>query len=227
MKKDKLNPKKLYQTHSKVAQEWGKSWHTIRNSIHEAINKNMDRKYNTIRQRLKKLEHTQISTPKHIKTFYPRVVNNTNMKFTADELNLLNKGLKYNLSFKNKNWIKTLTLEAETAVAQLPTQEQDYVRVQVAHNLKQLYRQYNTNKQYNSNQAKYKNRILNQIKEKLTSNNNMALKADKGNSIVIMYVDDYHNKVQNFIASNNFTCCSLPTHITKHRARKYQNRRLW
>jgi len=53
----------------------------------------------------------------------------------------------------------------------------------------------------------------------------MALKADKGNSIVIIYVDNYHNKVQNFIASNNFMYCSLPTHITRHRARKYQNRR--
>jgi len=62
----------------------------------------MDRKYNTIRQRLKKLEHTQISTPKHIKTFYPRVVNNTNIKFTADELNLLNKGLSITSASRTK-----------------------------------------------------------------------------------------------------------------------------
>jgi len=38
----------------------------------------MEKKYNTIRQKLKKMEHTQTSTPKHLKTFYPRVVNNTN-----------------------------------------------------------------------------------------------------------------------------------------------------
>jgi len=33
---------------------------------------------------------------------------------------LLNKGPKYNLGHKNKGWITTLALEAETAVSQLP-----------------------------------------------------------------------------------------------------------
>jgi hypothetical protein len=87
----------------------------------------MEKKYNTIRQKLNKLEHTQTSIPKHLKTFYPRVVDNTDIKFTAEELNLLNKHLKYNLNYKNKNWIKTLAFETETALAQLPTHEQDYV----------------------------------------------------------------------------------------------------
>jgi hypothetical protein len=95
----------------------------------------MEKKYNTIRQKLNKLEHTQISTPKHLKTFYPRAVNNTDITFTVEELNLLNKVLKYNLSYKNKNWIKTLALETETAIAQLPAHEQDYVRIQAAHNI--------------------------------------------------------------------------------------------
>ena len=68
MKKEQLN-KILYQTHLKVAQEWGNTWHIIRNSVHESINKEIDKKYNNIKQKLKKLEHTQNSTPKHIKTF--------------------------------------------------------------------------------------------------------------------------------------------------------------
>jgi len=42
----------------------------------------------------------------------------------GEELNLLNKGLKYNLNYKNRNWIQTLALETETAVAQLHAQEQ-------------------------------------------------------------------------------------------------------
>jgi hypothetical protein len=119
MKKGQLN-KKLYQAHLKVAQEWGNTWHIIRNSVHESINKEIDKKYNNIKQKLNKLERKQTSTPKYIKTFYPRVVNNTNIRFNADELNLLNKGLKYNLIYKNKNWIQTLALETETAIAQLP-----------------------------------------------------------------------------------------------------------
>jgi hypothetical protein len=80
----------------------------------------MDKKYNNIKQKLNKPEHTQTSTPKYIKIFYPRVVNNTNIRFTADELNLLNEGLKYNLSYKIKNWIQTLAFKTDTAKAQLP-----------------------------------------------------------------------------------------------------------
>jgi hypothetical protein len=101
------------------ANVWDNTWHIVRNSVHESIKKEMDRKYNNIKQKLNKLERTQTSTSKYIKTFYPRAVNNTNIRFTADELNL-HKGLKYNLSYKNKNWIQTLALETETTMAQLP-----------------------------------------------------------------------------------------------------------
>ena len=94
MKKDQLN-KQLYQVHLKVAQKWGNTWHIIRDSVHESINKDMGMEYNNIKQKLHKLEHIQTSTPKHIKTFGPRVVNNTNIKFTADELNLLSICYRY------------------------------------------------------------------------------------------------------------------------------------
>jgi len=164
MKKEKLN-KELYQVHLKVAQEWGNTWHIIRNGIHESINREMDKKYNYIKQKLNKLEHTQTSTPKHVKAFYPRVINNTNIKFNADELKLLNKGLKYNLSYKKKNWIQTLALETETAITQLPRQEQECIRARAAHSIQKLYKQQSANKQYNSNQAKKEYRTINQIKE--------------------------------------------------------------
>jgi hypothetical protein len=68
LKKDKLN-KQLYYAHLKATQEWGKSWHITRNSIHDSINNEMDRKYNTINHKLNKLGKTQTSTPKHHKKF--------------------------------------------------------------------------------------------------------------------------------------------------------------
>jgi hypothetical protein len=37
-----------------------------------------------------------------------------------------NKGLKYNLKYKRKNWIKTSALEAEEAISFLPVADQDY-----------------------------------------------------------------------------------------------------
>jgi len=65
-----------------------------------------------------------------------------------------NRGIIYNLSFKQKNWIKTLKLQTETAIALLPTQQKDYIRFQLVHNIKPLYKQYDSTKQYITNHAK-------------------------------------------------------------------------
>jgi len=35
--------------------------------------------------------------------FYPRVVNKTEVCFTEEELEILNKGLKYNINYKRKH----------------------------------------------------------------------------------------------------------------------------
>jgi hypothetical protein len=40
----------------------------------------------------------------------------------------LNKGLKYNLHAKQKNWINKLALETETVISLLGVSEQNYVR---------------------------------------------------------------------------------------------------
>jgi hypothetical protein len=50
---------------------------------------------------------------------------------------------------------------------------------------------------------KREKQTINKIKNKLLTNKTIITKADKGNSIVITYQDDYHNKIQNFIAYNN------------------------
>jgi hypothetical protein len=69
----------------------------------------------------------QVNTPQDKHTFAKRTVNLTNITFTEDEMYLLNKGLKYNLHYKPKNWIQTLGLEAEIGIKQLPTNEQNYM----------------------------------------------------------------------------------------------------
>jgi len=43
---------------------------------------------------------------------------------------------------------------------------------------------------------------LHSIKSKLSTNNAIVLKADKGNTVVITYLDDYHLKVHEFISNN-------------------------
>jgi hypothetical protein len=56
--------------------------------------------------------------------------------FTGAEMQLLNKGLKYNLHYKYKDWIKTPVIEADTAVSQLYERDQKYMRQLLANNIK-------------------------------------------------------------------------------------------
>jgi hypothetical protein len=51
----------------------------------------------------------QVPSNKHNKkknTHYPRVINSTNTQFTPVEIQVLSKGLKYNLHHKHKNWMR-------------------------------------------------------------------------------------------------------------------------
>jgi hypothetical protein len=59
--------------------------------------------------------NNRLESPKH--NFYPKVVNKTNIIFTKEEMMLLNRGLQYNLHYKNKDWLKKLALEADTAIS--------------------------------------------------------------------------------------------------------------
>jgi hypothetical protein len=69
----------------------------------------------------------------------PQGCNNTNIIFSNEEITLLNKGFKYNLHSKRNDWIKTLALEAETAINSLPELDRDHYRWQVANKINSLY----------------------------------------------------------------------------------------
>jgi len=153
------------------------------------MNQELGRTYKTIDIKLKKLVHMQTKNPDYQVHFYPRVINKTDITFTKDELSHLKKGLKYNLNFKHKNWIKTLAPEAETAITQLPIFEQDYLRYQFAQDIKQLYKQHKDKHTYNTIHMK---ETINKIKDILTTNKALISKANKGNSIIITYQDEYH-----------------------------------
>jgi predicted metal-dependent hydrolase len=127
------------------------------------------------------------------------------LSYPTTNKHLLNNGLKYNLSYKQRDYIKTLASEAETAISLLPISEQEYVKYQVAINIKHLHKQYNKNKNYNTTIYKKCKEILNQIKETLINNNAIISKSDKVNSMVIIHEDTCHEKVMDFIHKNKFT----------------------
>ena len=126
----------------------------------------MEKKYKTMDEKIKKIVQSQSYKPSTSTQFYPRVVNETNIHFSDDELGLLKKGLKYNLSKKREHWISNLALEAETAVTLLPPGEQDYICHQVAKDTKILY-QRNASRTHNDIKAKIEDKLLKQIKGKL------------------------------------------------------------
>jgi hypothetical protein len=74
-----------------------------------------------------------------VHTFFPRVVQKTNIMFKNNEIKLLEKGPKCNLHSHKENWLTTLALEAETAITHLPSTDRDYFRKQVANRIEELH----------------------------------------------------------------------------------------
>jgi hypothetical protein len=62
---------------------------------------------------------------------------------------------------------------------------------------------------------------INKIKDRLKINNAIISKADKWNSIVISYQNDYHKKIMDFIANNNLA--TVNNDPTKTFQRKLRN----
>ena len=118
-RKDILNHE-LYTTHLKAANEWGNLWSYIQDSTHESTNEIIEKKYQSLDKKSKKLVQTQNQKPTARTEFYPRVVNKTEICFTEEELKLLNYGLKYNINYKRKHWLSNLALEADSAITRLP-----------------------------------------------------------------------------------------------------------
>jgi hypothetical protein len=141
----------LYHNHISLANIWGNMWEytRIHDTIEADLHEIMNNKYQTLNNKISKLTQVQITKPKAQQTFYPRVINNTSITFTTDELNLLNKGPKYNLHHKQRNWITKLGLEAENAISLQPTEDRNYHRKQVAQKIIHLHQQKNDNNNQN------------------------------------------------------------------------------
>jgi hypothetical protein len=77
-----------------------------------------------------------------------------------------------------------------------------------AKKLKQLY-----NTSHSNTIHKRQLYVLKQIKHKITQGNTMIAHGDKGKTTVIMYTQDYTNKVHTFLSENNFRMLpNNPTH---------------
>ena len=142
----------------------------------------MQKKYKKLDTKINKLSLTQTKTPRHTRNFFPRVVNDTNIPFTEQEMALLHKGLKYNLHAKQTNWLENLALEAETAVSQMPPSERDVYRKLVAERISNLHQ---NNNHPPTRKEQHEANTIRSIRSKIKSNNATVTRADKGNTLVI------------------------------------------
>jgi len=118
-KKQQLNLQ-IYHLHILLANTWWIPWPLVSHTIEEKLRRAMKPTYDNLNQKLNKLTQSKTKTPTPPNTFFPRVINNTSIQFTHNEQKLLEKGPKYNIHSRKKNWLTTLALEAETAITHLP-----------------------------------------------------------------------------------------------------------
>jgi hypothetical protein len=91
-------------------------------------------------------------------------------------------------------------MEADTVIRQLPKKDQGYMKQLVANNTRKLIKKQNSNNERRKRKSKHTEReyqewrIIKSIKQKLTSNQLIETKADKGNTLIIM--KEYNNKTE-------------------------------
>jgi len=83
-----------------------KFWDLIRDSIHNTVHRESDKKYRLLGNKITRLKETQVEKTDNTYKLYPSVINQTDIKFTNGKLALLNNGSKYKVGYKHKYWIR-------------------------------------------------------------------------------------------------------------------------
>lgn len=173
--------------------------------LDQRINKEVLKKKTIQNKKIDELLKQQVNSNENIQInhgFYKRVVNLTNITFDEPELRVLNKGLKHN--FAKNNWKKQIISEIINAETAINSIKDDQNKTVARHVLDRKVNQLDKNNKIRNNKINQKDKaLLNSIKNKLSDNNCLVTKADKGQSIVIMTIDDYNKKVNEFITNNN------------------------
>jgi ribosomal protein L37AE/L43A len=202
IKKLKLN-EHLYKLHLDCAAEWSNIWSIILQNIYQKLTQEMETHYNNLNRKLDKLQNKQQGTRKtntsqQHNQFYRRKVNLNKIKFTHEEMSLLNNGLKHSIEKPLEKYWTDLVMETEQAIRMLEPKMQSPYRILATRKLKQI----KTSNSHHNAEAKRQSYILKDINNKLRKEDAMITKADKGKTCVIIYNNDYTNKVQNFLDNN-------------------------
>jgi len=203
IKKLKLN-EQLYKLHLECSDKWPSTWPIILQNIDQKLTLEMESYYDNLNKKLDKLQNKQqcmrkTKTNQQHNQFYPRTVNLTKIKFNHEEMSLLNKGLQHSIEQPLEKYWTDLIMETEQAIRMLEPKMQSAHRILATRKLKQIKASSN----HHNVEAK-RTHILKKNNNKLRKEDAMITKADKGKTCVIIYNNDYANKVHNFLDNNNF-----------------------
>ena len=126
--------------------------------------------------------------------------NNLSSKtFTKSEYNLLNLGLKFSIK-PLKDPIVNVVTEIETTLKYKP----ENVKHNVRQDTKRILKEYKSNIDMKPNQNKYISKMHKTLKNLKKNKEAFYMKADKGNSVVIMDKSDYEEKILTHISTGNY-----------------------
>jgi len=113
--------------------------------IEEKLQKEIKSRHQTLDKKLNQLTQAQTNPPQPPPPqVLPQSVNTTDIPLSNHEMSLLQKGPKYNLHNKPKNWIQNLALETETAISHLPLTDKAVCRKLVAQHISTLQKNTHT-----------------------------------------------------------------------------------
>jgi hypothetical protein len=155
----------------------------------------------------RKLDNLQMEHNKHKRhqyrnqqqSFNPRTINLTSITFTKEEQELLDLGMQHIQQPIETNWTN-LIFKTEQAIRLLDPRIQDAYRFMATRKLKQIF---NTNHNTNTTHKRQLH-IAKNIYQKISKSNAMITEANKGKSTVVIYKQDYHDKIHTFLLENNY-----------------------
>jgi hypothetical protein len=174
----------------------------IRREVHEEIHNH----YLVLRKKLQKLVTCKSSLlctnnePPPV-TFYNRVKNLTDITFNQNEINMLEKGLKYCPSLGyNKKDLELLAINTELALNTINnTDHKDFEKITCA----SIINKFKNTKQNNFVRPTERN-VINSIKQKIVTHDLVLCKADKSNTVTILDRQSYTEKTESLIKNKNF-----------------------
>lgn len=218
MKKQRINTQ-ILELHLRLSNFWHPAqWDSFTTLLHDNLKQKAIQKQKTLDMKIRTLtkkQHPNNTNPKQTdnKSFHPRVINRTEVKFSENEMELLEKGFKFNCSDTHTPGnIKQLITDVEIACESLPPAQKDIARNVIANEALKIIQ-----KEKTAIPRKSLPLPLKSIKNKIKKQDLIVTKADKGNSLVILNKNEYIEKTMNFLENNN------TQEINKDPTSKFQN----